>query len=391
MRRAGIYMKGALMAKGKGQQQTRSIIELSGDEARAFLLKGESYCNFNLPLYFQFNDLLGCVAKVLEGKHLSELASGSRTADGVNHIILNNKDGRYAWRPLELIHPALYVSLVNIITEQDHWNLIRGRFSRFGDNDRIKCLGLAVESMTDEKDKAELVNKWWQDVEQKSIELSLDYEFIIQTDIIDCFPAMYTHSIAWALHGKAFAKKNRNDKKMIGNIIDNHIQDMRQGQTNGIPQGSVLMDLVGEMVLGYADTELTDKIGNEGIKEYQILRFRDDYRIFVTDRRDGEHILKCLTEVMIELGLKLNPAKTRISSEVIRSSVKDDKLNWMFRRQSDQNLEKRLLIIHDHSMEYPNSGSLEAALDRYYKRLRKTKKYNRPLPSDWHPSRYRIP
>ncbi len=90
--------------------------------------------------------------------------------------------------------------------------------------------------MKDEKDKAELIRQWWQDVEQQSIELSLDYEFIIQTDIIDCYAAIYTHSLAWALHTKPIAKENRSDKHLIGNIIDWSIQDMRQGQTNGIPE-----------------------------------------------------------------------------------------------------------------------------------------------------------
>jgi len=139
------------------------------------------------------------------------------------------------------------------------------------------------------------------------------------------------------------------------------------------------MDLIGEMILSYADSELKDKIDREKIGDYQILRYRDDYRIFVRTRQDGEEILKCLTEVMIDLRLKLNPIKTDISSSIIRSSIKEDKLNWMFRKQNDQNLQKRLLIIYDHSMKYPNSGSLDVALNRYCKRLRKIRKYDHPL------------
>lgn len=365
------------MANRKGKQRRRSIIKLSHSEARAFLLKGESYCTFSLPKYFQFSDLLQDVNEELAEKYLSDLRKKkSRNYDKVNHVILNNKDGRYAWRPLELIHPALYVSLVHEITKPDHWNLICGRFGMFRENPKIECLSLPTESMTQEKDQAELVLKWWQDVEQKSVELSLDYDFMIRTDITDCYPAIYTHSIAWALHTKLSAKQDRNKNYLIGNIIDKHIQDMRQGQTNGIPQGSVLMDLIGEMVLGYADLELTNKVNEEKIEEYQILRYRDDYRIFVRVRQDGERILKCLTKVLIDLGLRLNPLKTDINSEIIQSSIKEDKLNWMFRKQSNQNLQKRLLIIHDHSMEYPNSGSLEVALNRFNKQIRKVKKYD---------------
>ena len=93
------------------------------------------------------------------------------------------------------------------------------------------------------------------------------------------------------------------------------------------------MDFIAEMVLAYADAELTDKLKD---KDYQILRYRDDYRIFVHNQQDGAFILKCLTEVMHDLGLKLNPGKTYISNEVIRSSIKDDKLGWLFRRQGDR-------------------------------------------------------
>lgn len=373
------------MAKEKSSRKRRSILELSCDEARIFLLKQESYCTIDLPPYFQFNELLSGVAEVLKGKRLPDLlcnSSSPRDLEGINHCIFNNKDGRYEWRPLELIHPALYVSLVKHITKQSHWKLICDRFHTFGHNAQIKCLSLPVESLTDEKDKAEQTSQWWQDFEQKSIELSLDYDFIIHTDIVDCYPAIYTHSIAWALHTKPKAKKKRRDLNLIGNVIDNHIQDMRQGQTNGIPQGSVLMDFIAEMVLGYADIELIEKIVGQHIKDYQILRYRDDYRIFVNSPRDGERILKCLTEIMIDLGLKLSPAKTNISGEVIRSSIKNDKLSWAFRRRRNKNLQKHLLIIHDHSMEHPNAGSVQTAMNDFYKRLTNIKKSDlkNPLP-----------
>lgn len=369
------------MAREQGGPDGRSVITLSCDEARKFLLKHESYCSVDLPPYFNFDDLLSGVAQVLDGARLSDFRCKSpREFDRVNYPILHNKDGRYDWRPLELIHPALYISLVKTLTKRCHWELILERFHEFGANSKIKCLSLPVESLTDQKDKAEQISEWWKEVEQRSIELSLDYEFVIQTDIVDCYAAIYTHSIVWSLHSKETAKEKRNDKNLIGNIIDSHIQDMKRGQTNGIPQGSVLMDFIAEMVLGYADTELTKMINCQGIEDYQILRYRDDYRIFVKNPRDGELILKCLTEVMIELGLKLNPSKTNVSNAIIRSSIKNDKLSWTFRREGHKNLQKHLLIIHDHSMDHPNSGSLEVAMLDYRKRLASIGKWDSALP-----------
>lgn len=144
---------------------------------------------------------------------------------------------------------------------------------------------------------------------------------------------------------------------------------MRHGQTNGIPQGSVLMDFIAEIVLGYADLELSEKIQLAGITEYFILRYRDDYRIFVNNPRDGEQIVKLLTEVTISLGLKLNPSKTKVNDDVVRASIKADKIAWFSRKKSEKSLQKHLLIIHNHALQFPNAGSLAVALQDYYNRL----------------------
>ena len=61
---------------------------------------------------------------------------------------------------------------------------------------------------------------------------------------------------------------------------------MTYNQTNGIPQGSVLMDFLAEIVLGYADTKITEKIDSE-ISDYKIIRYRDDYKIFVHSNADA--------------------------------------------------------------------------------------------------------
>lgn len=360
-----------------------SILELSPEKTRKFLLKHESYCDIGLPPYFNFNGILSGVSHTLDGRLLSELqGSSAKEHDGVNHIILNNKDGKHAWRPLQLIHPALYVSLVNRITEPENWQLIQNRFEIFSGDEKIRCFSLPVASLTKKKDKAEQIAHWWQQVEQSSIELAMDYNYVIHTDITDCYGSIYTHSIGWALHSKSEAKKreNRNNKSLLGNIIDIHVQGMQHGQTNGIPQGSILMDLIAEIVLGYADINLGTQISKLKIEDYRIIRYRDDYRIFVNNQQDGDRILKCLTEVMIDLGMKLNPAKTKVSSQIIRSSIKGDKLAWICRKQSTGNLQKHLLIIHNHSLEFPNSGSLSKALSSFHKRIVGLKKYRNPLP-----------
>jgi len=376
------------------QSSVRNILDLSHSEAKDFFMREESYNNFDLPPYIRFDQLLSEVATELEGKNLSDFfevikyktadeeektkADSPKKYEEVNYKILNNKDGRYAWRSMQLIHPALYVSLVHKITDKENWQTIQTCFKGFFQNPKIKCMSLPVVSSTDDTDKAVQVSHWWQEVEQKSIALALDFEHLVHTDIADCYGSIYTHSVAWALHTKQVAKKNTGDNNLIGNIIDRHLQDMSHGQTNGIPQGSVLMDFIAEIVLGYGDLLLSKKIAEE-ISEYHIIRYRDDYRVFTNSTQDGEKIVKFITETMIELGLKLNPQKTIHTNQVVSASIKSDKLYWIKQKQRERSLQKHLLIIHDLSNEFPNSGSLNKALNNFYKRIRNTKNLNQDV------------
>ena len=371
-----------MTAKKRTSQKTeRSILQMTASQAMAFLLKQESYCGIDLPVYFTFTRVLSAVTKELTGKALSDLSSKPRDQEGVNYSMLSNKDGRHAWRPFQLIHPAIYVSLVQKITEPSQWKVIQERFKEFQNIANFKCLSIPIEASPSRKDKAAQILNWWQGIEQGSIEYALDYNFAFHADITDCYSAIYTHSIAWAVHGKPATKPivARKDKKLIGNLIDWHIQDMRNGQTNGIPQGSTLMDFISELVLGYADLELGDRLNSAGITEFRILRYRDDYRIFVQSPQVGEVILKYLTEVLIDLGLKLNASKTTGAQLVVSNAVKSDKRAWLRGRQGDANLQKHLLIIHAHGHDFPNAGSLTVALTHFHERLNATKRIVNPL------------
>lgn len=358
---------------------SRSILDMTHDEAKAYFLKEENYCNFDLPPYFKFQGILSEVDKILTGKKLSDfrVAKPSEYED-VNYKVLNNKDGRYAWRPMQLVHPALYVSLVHNLTTEDSWKLICERFKKFSENPKIECISLPRESLSDNSDKAEQISNWWLEVEQRSIELALDYECLSHTDITDCYGAIYTHSTAWAMHDKDFMKRKENrpnnNPTLMGNIVDGHLQDMSHGQTNGIPQGSALMDFIAEMVLGYADFLLSEEIKKADIKDYKIIRYRDDYRIFTNNPRESEKIIKLITEIMIGLGLKLSAEKTKTTSDIIRGAIKNDKLFWMKQKQWERSLQKHFLIIHGLAHDYPNSGSLTIALKDFYARLIKFKK-----------------
>lgn len=371
--------------KKKENNNVKTVLELSNKEANDFFKKSSSYCNFDLPPYFNFNDLIGNVSKYLEGKNIEDCYKSvtypkTRTLkphnfEEVNYKLLNNKDGKYAWRPFQLINPALYVAIVNKITEKSNWLLILDRFKEFKEKSCVECISIPLSSVADKSDKKEMILRWWVGLEQKSIELALDFDYILHTDITDCYGSIYTHSISWALHNKEVAKNERKRNRLIGNYIDGVLSDMSYGQTNGIPQGSVLMDFIAEMVLGYTDLLLTKKIECEPWLDFKILRYRDDYRIFSNNPQVAEKIAKYLTEVLSDLGLRLNNNKTVISENVILSSIKQDKAYWISHKNIQNGFQKRMFSIFNLAHKFPNSGTLIVELTAYLEKLEKTKSF----------------
>ncbi|MDR0982645.1 MAG: RNA-directed DNA polymerase [Culturomica sp.] len=364
----------------------RSILDFTNSEAQAFFLKGESYCNIDLPLYFDFNNYIKELYKALNKKEIHDCCeqlpkpSGKGTTpnyphehEGVSYQLLTNKDGKYSWRPLQFIHPVLYCLLVKTITDSSNWVSIVKYLKDCAKNKQIECISLPIESTSKKSDKAESIRNWWDRMEQQSIKLSLLYDCILVTDISDCYGSIYTHSIPWALHTKTEAKKKTG--KLLGDEIDKLIREMRFGQTNGIPQGSVLMDFIAEIILGYVDVELSAKI--KKIKDYKILRYRDDYRIFCNNTNDLEFIAKALSESLADIGLKLNSSKTFTSSDVIKSSIKPDKYYHIAntpiyarnRKSLFSTIQKELLYIHDIAAKYPNSGTLSTLLTNLYEKV----------------------
>jgi RNA-directed DNA polymerase len=284
---------------------------------------------------------------------------------------------KYSWRPFQLINPALYVSLVHVITEKDNWKTLKERFVKFQQNDKIECHSLPMISETEKNtDRESQIFTWWHMIEQKSINLSLEYRYILQTDITDCYGSIYTHSIPWSVHTKEEAKKrdNRTKNSLIGVAIDNHLQDMSYGQTNGIPQGSTLMDFIAEIVLGYVDLLISEKLTKLNINDYKILRYRDDYRIFTNNPFEAEQITKVLSEHLSEMGLKLNARKTETSDNIIKSSLKADKRYWISNQRITGNKQKWLIQLHLLSGDFPNSGTLDTQMRDFLKVLKESKR-----------------
>lgn len=359
----------------------KKITDLNYSEAKAFFLKGSSYFNSDFPEYISFDNLLNKIYLFMDGKDYQAYKNGNPENEiNVNYELVSNKDGRFSWRALQLIHPVIYISLLNAIFTDQNWKTIISVMGNYPEKrEIIECASIPVINDASKSDKAAQVGGWWQEFEQKSLFYSLKYSHIINTDVSDCYGSIYTHSISWAIHGKDLAKNERGNKNLIGNIIDRHIRACSNGQTNGIPQGSVLMDFIAEIVLNYVDMMIYEDLCNRnlGIK---ILRYRDDYRIFSNSDASAELVLKLVSDKLRGVGMRLGVAKTHTSTNVIEGSIKPDKIAALdlsdLGSSNAKTIQKQLLRLHAFGQRYPNSGALRRLLSIFYRKIyRKIIKY----------------
>ena len=366
----------------------KSILELSEVKARRYFMESSNYCSLDLPQYIDFSKVLTYVEDKVGEKSLADILKVAKKKpseyEGVNHRLLVKKDAKFTYRPIDVANPYLYYLLVRQMTTRNNWKDIKNRFATFA-YPNIDVISIPkVKGDSDKSHKAAGISDWWENVEQKSLALSLKYRYMFVTDITNCYGSIYTHSIAWALMGRDVAKSKKGKPGQLGNIIDTYMQGMQYGQTNGIPQGSVLFDFIAEMVLGYADSLLCKKLTEEGITEYKILRYRDDYRIFSNKKDELEKIAFHLQAILADLNFQLNAKKTLLTEGVIVNALKPDKLAYMkeplYRKTNKRiystasTLQQELLYIHLFAKEFPNSGTLRKLLTIFSERLSKWKK-----------------
>ncbi|EIP7177675.1 RNA-directed DNA polymerase, partial [Salmonella enterica] len=306
----------------------KKVHELTSKAALSYFLHHDSYTTLELPSYIDFSTLLENINSAIDKGEISfspdpKLLMGKE----INYEVLVSKDGLYSWRRITLINPLYYVYFCRQITAPKNWKKIKEKFKSFESNELFLCSSIPIRKNNTSTIAASVMS-WWEDFEQKSLALSLEYEFMFSTDISNFYPSIYTHSFEWVFIPKEEAKKKgHNDNP--GRLIDSHIQMMMSNQTNGIPLGSTLMDTFAELILGQIDIDLRKKTDELNISNYKVVRYRDDYRIFSNSKDDLDRISKCLVGVLGNFGLDLNSKKTELHEDIVFHSLKSAKKDYI--------------------------------------------------------------
>lgn len=351
--------------------KVKTIFELSAAEALDFLMQNDQYVTTEMPEYLDFDPVLTFAREHIADTPIDKCVKDVTPEDmaEANYDIMLNKDGKYAVRVLSLSNPFLYYMLAREICTPEHWAAILDDFKVFGSAPHIQAVGIPVIP-ADKEDfhKATTILNWWDRFEQMAVKLSLDYRYMFATDITNCYGTIELQTVE-----KALCRKGTASEVDVKTDIVRILTMLRQGRNIGLPQGSTLYDIVAEIVLGYADMLLREALERDGITEgYEIMRYRDDYKVFADDKDLLERISYKLQHVLEGLNLRLNSAKTRISDSIITDSIKPDKLAYIYNTPIYNNkkccdfdgIQKQLLFILQFGRQYPNCGQMRMLLSK---------------------------
>lgn len=187
-------------------------------------------------------------------------------------------------------------------------------------------------------------------------------KYILQADISNFYPSIYTHSIPWALHTKSVAKGGSfSFSASIGNQIDAHIRNCQEMQTKGVPIGPDVSFAIAEIIMTSIDEMLVLDIGDK----YH--RYIDDFEFGCKSYQQAESTLAKLQEALEHFELTLNSSKTRI----VESPCTLDPIwlhelkNYRFRngrRSQRSDLLQYFDVVMDYLGKFPNDPIVKFAI-----------------------------
>ncbi len=363
-----------------------TVLTLDATDAEAFLLSTPQFMNCEMPEYIEFDGVLNFVKEKVGDKTFEECCKGN--PDNLHNVSLNvlaNKDGHYAVRPLTLANPYLYYFIVREICSEGSWQNVKKCFEKYHTKHITACAIPVIPKDGEAFHKATTILNWWNNLEQRALELSLEYKYMFITDITNCYGTVNPQTIEWALTLQDTEFATDENRQMARNII-RYLAALQQGRNIGLPQGGVAFNLIGEIILGYSDLLLHNEIQKyfkeEKIKNepYEIIRYCDDYRIFCNNMKVLQDISYILQSVLESLNFRMNSQKTKISTSIVTDSIKPDKLWYIentpiFRGKNCQfgGIQKTLMYILLFGRKFPNGGQLKTMLSNLSKNIESRK------------------
>lgn len=208
-------------------------------------------------------------------------------------------------RVMRIPHPVSHLTVADVIAK--NWAEINGHLGKSKISvSKCKIVGPETDELRDIT-PAVYITPHWELREQRFLRM-FGHSHVLKTDISRCFPSIYTHSIAWALHGKTIAKENRDDKTYLGVDLDHALRRGNDGQTSGIPVGPGTSHVIAEIIMSAIDSRVQENLGFEP----NGYRHVDDYFLCFNSYKQAEEALTEIKKAAAAYELAVNDRKTEI-------------------------------------------------------------------------------
>ena len=140
------------------------------------------------------------------------------------------------------------------------------------------------------------------------LDLASRREVFVIADIRAFYHSVYTHTIPWAIRGKANAKADKFSDH-YANSLDLFCRNAQDQQTIGLPVGPDTSRVMGELIASAIDEKLREETG---ISFQDATRYVDDMTISSADGSSGDALIASARRAAAEYELELNHDKSAI-------------------------------------------------------------------------------
>jgi hypothetical protein len=147
---------------------------------------------------------------------------------------------------------------------------------------------------------------YFRDLSGERMVRSTGCRFHLYADFARYYGSIYTHSVAWALHGQDAARADEREAKLTGNQIDRLVRATQGRQSMGIPVGPDSSLIIAEIIA----TSIDQKLQMAGMARG--MRYIDDFHLYFRSRGECEKAIAELHGACRLYELDINDAKTLI-------------------------------------------------------------------------------
>jgi hypothetical protein len=223
-------------------------------------------------------------------------------------------------------------------------------------------ISLSAPTVRPNSPRAVGLSAYFRELSAERMVRSSGTRFHLYADFARFYGSIYTHSIAWALHGQEAARADEKTMLLSGNQIDRLVRNTQDRQSMGIPVGPDSSLILAEIIGCSIDQTL------QGAGYARGIRYVDDFHLYFRSRGECEEAIASLHGASRLYELDINDSKTMIEDlpDVCEPSWKVALRSFPFggAKRVDSDLLSYFNLAFELAKQHPSDGVLKYAVSK---------------------------